>query len=94
MSYLTLAAAIIESGIKTNDTAFLNSEWCKFLKSAIAIRVEHLSKDKSGIKTNDTAFLNSGWYKFLKLAIAIRVEHLSKDKSGISLEHTGGKRET
>lgn len=49
MSYLTLAAAIIESGIKTNDTAFLNSEWCKFLKSAIAIRVEHLSKDKSGI---------------------------------------------
>ena len=54
MSYLTLAAAIIESGIKTNDTAFLNSGWYKFLKLAIAIRVERLSKDKSGISLEHT----------------------------------------
>lgn len=29
--YIRLCAAIVNSGIKSHDSYFLNSEWCKFL---------------------------------------------------------------
>ena len=33
--YITLAAAILNSGVKCNDTAFLESEWGQYLKAEV-----------------------------------------------------------
>lgn len=35
-SWCALAQAIIDSGIKENDKAFLESEWCKTLQDLVA----------------------------------------------------------
>ena len=34
-SWMTLAAAIVSSGIKCNDQLFLQSQWCKELKQTV-----------------------------------------------------------
>lgn len=34
-SWMTLAAAIVSSGIKCNDQQFLQSQWCKELKQTV-----------------------------------------------------------
>lgn len=34
-NYMQLAAAIVNSGIKQHDTAFLNSEWCATLIATV-----------------------------------------------------------
>lgn len=35
--YANLAAAIIESGTNSNDTRFLNSDWCSTLREICAL---------------------------------------------------------
>lgn len=40
-AYIDLAIAIVNSGIKTNDSAFLNSDWCKYLIDNIQGCVNH-----------------------------------------------------
>lgn len=37
LAYARLAAAIIESGKKTNDEEFLKSDWCELLQSMVMI---------------------------------------------------------
>lgn len=37
LAYARLAAAIIESGKKTNDEEFLKSDWCELLQSMVLI---------------------------------------------------------
>lgn len=34
--WISLAKAIIASGVKENDTEFLESEWCELLKDLVA----------------------------------------------------------
>jgi len=46
--WISLAAAIINSGVKCYDTIFLKSNWCAFLKSYVG---EAMNKDNSNIAT-------------------------------------------
>lgn len=48
VGYCMLAAAIIRSGERENDQAFLNSEWCNTLRTMINLRTSKGSKELSG----------------------------------------------
>lgn len=53
--YLALAAAIVNSGVATNDEAFLKSDWCKYLTDTVV----ELSNVQSG--TTGTGIHNAGF---------------------------------
>ena len=49
--YRKLAAAIIRSGERENDQAFLNSEWCETLRYFIKLGQQQGSGDLSGTQS-------------------------------------------
>lgn len=50
-NYMQLAAAIVNSGIKQHDTAFLNSEWCSTLISTVVEFNKRFDSHKSVLLT-------------------------------------------
>lgn len=49
--YACLARAIIEQGIKSNDTDFLKSEWCEMLEYMCYLDSRRHSKQLNNIET-------------------------------------------
>lgn len=47
--YATLAAAIVKSGQKENDTRFLQSEWCSMLKEICRLDLEMFENNRTTI---------------------------------------------
>lgn len=58
-----LAAAIIESGVKSNDQSFLKSRWCEDLKELVRLYVEEQDK------TLDGSVFDSNRNKAVKFAL-------------------------
>lgn len=50
LAYMSLAAAIVESGSKEHDTRFLESDWCSFLTESV--------KDFAESRIHKSAYIN------------------------------------